>query len=229
MDLLPDLAIEEDIANLGLEDNDDDDLTMEEMEGKTEKLPEAPIQKSDKDLEHEDIFIDKPTTKNTKPKLKTINEEEDFDEEKKRIIEKPKKKKKEISEKQRAHLDRIRAKALETKKAKAKAKAEKIKEVKESFKKKPKTKTDEKFEEKIENDNIERTKKEKDKDFNSFHLFMENMNKFENMKRDYNIQQNKKMEPRPSKPEPKPQIKKPNLKPSILTPKIENDPYADWF
>lgn len=221
MDLLPDLAIEEDIEKLGLNDNDEDDLTMEEMEGgPDDKLPVEPIQNSEPKVQHTDIFIDKPTTKNTKKKLKTINEEED-------VEEKPKKKKKEISEKQRAHLDRIRAKALENKRIKSIAKAKAVQEVKDSFKKKkkvPKTKTDLQFEEKIEEDKQENTKNEKATDFSSFHYFMENMSKFENMKREYNHKTQPKPIPVP-KPVPKPQPKKP----AILKVPIVNDPYADWF
>ena len=49
------------------------------------------------------------------------------------------------------------------------------------------------------------------------------MNKFEEMKRNYN----KKVVPE-LKAKIEKKIEKPK-QPSILTPKIENDPYGDWF
>ncbi len=222
MDLLPNLEIEEDIKNL--QDCDDDDLTMEEMEGKTETLPEdLKRPEENKDLANGDIFIEKPTTKNTIP----INDEMEFDEETKRLTEKPKKKKRPISDKQKAHLDRIRAKAIETKKLKAQAKKNAIKEVKQKFKKTPKTELDEQFEEKMKIEKQERIKQEEYNERNSFMNFMSNMKKFEEMKTAYEITE-KRQKPR----EPK-QMKtiKEEVKPKkpLVPPTIQNDPYDDWF
>jgi len=175
MDLLPNIEIEADIENLNLNVQSDDDFEPEnEM------------------VEPETPFIEKPNTSNTKIIKETESEIMEFDQEKKRLTEKPKKKRKPPSEKQLAALAKNRQKALETRRAKAEAKKRAVKEVIEEhdikkLKKKQlvETDTDKMFNEKIENEKQERIKKEIYDDEQQFANFMNNMEKYSKMRYEF--------------------------------------------
>lgn len=225
MDLLPELAdtIEDDMENLGMSDK------TEPVIQQVEEIDSSP-------------FIEKPTTKNTKPqkqeKVKEITDTETESD----VVEKPKKTRKPrkpLTDKQKETLAKNRAKALETRRLKAEAKKKAVQDAVKSIDEKrkskkvqqsnldniqndvmekdqPKAKTelDVTFNEKIQaNKDVELKQKHEDEE-KHFMRFMEHMEKFNTMVHTYT--QNK------PKPQPKPQPQKPKIhqaKPQVTNPK----------
>ncbi len=252
MEFLPKLDIEEDLAIL--EDMDEQVINVTETDLSVDQVEDKPM----------DIFIGKPTNNNkvSRPSNKkqvkikepkqTIKALNDIDEEDAVELKPLKKVKKPLSEKQKAHLERIRVKALEKKKEKAamrKAALQKVNEEYESKKtyKKRTIKTNPKIiKEEIEHsqpnnltpeqNEIKKQNKPKPKtEDESFIDFMSNMGKYQQYMTEYN----KKQEALKPKPKPKPIIKKPVVNPDVkvlpptLIPKIlkqePDNPYDSIF
>tara|TARA_R110002072_G_scaffold41120_2_gene115949 strand:- start:8711 stop:9484 length:774 start_codon:yes stop_codon:yes gene_type:complete len=255
MEFLPNLDIEEDLANLA---NSDD-----ECEPVMDVVKED-LSMSIKEPSPMDIFKGKPTNgvKVGKPvnkkRVKIVDPEkaikaqqepmETIEEEIEEPVkpEKVKKAKKPLSDKQKAHLDRIRKLALEKKKEKALMRKEALKKVNDEYEaKKTYKKRTIKVNEKIEeppspppNPIKQRVEKQYPKkhaedtpltDDQSFIGFMENMGKYQKYMINYQNKQNKNKPPPQPKPQPKPTPKpKPQPPPPHLQMR-DNDPYADIF
>ena len=235
MDLLPELDINADIEAL-MEDEKDvevEDMTVDDIS---------------KDLTKEEP----PETVDTMFKKNAPEEEISKPLE---SMEKPKKKKRQLTEKQKAHLDKIRAKALASRRAKAQEKKEaalrKQEEAREAKRQKKlqekrdtyhSTKTThlEKVgkemvydkEDKRLYDNIDDVPTEKKQAINhmneedDFTNFMKNMDKF--MILQEKLEARRKPKPPPSQPIPVPKPA-PVKKAPPPKPHIEKDPYDDWF
>lgn len=240
MENFPQLDIQEDLAIL--EDMDEPVINIIEQDLSMEQVEDKPM----------DIFIGKPTNNNkvsrptNKKQVKIKNPKKEMeilntiDEE-----EPPLKKiKKPLSEKQKAHLERIRAKALIKRKEKAQMKKEALEKVNEEYAakktykkrtiktnpilpeetkeiKKPNNLSDE------ENANRQLKQKPKKTDDESFIDFMENMGKFQNYMVDFN--NTKKIKKKPILPVRQEKIKVlPNPVPEILKQKSDN-PYDSIF
>tara|TARA_E500000318_G_scaffold111912_1_gene132602 strand:- start:2365 stop:3108 length:744 start_codon:yes stop_codon:yes gene_type:complete len=230
MDLLPDLAdtIDEDIQNLEMDAKPD--LNIEPVE----EIDNSP-------------FIQKPTTKNTKPqKVEKVKEITDTETESDIVAEKPKKQRKPrkpLTDKQKETLAKNRAKALETRRQKAEAKKKAVQDAVKSIdekkkrerkvqqsnldniqndvmeKKQPKTDLDLQIEEKIEVNKQEEIKQKNDDEEKHFMRFMEHMEKFNQMVHTYN-----KQKPKPQ-PAPQPKIHKAQPKPQpVAKPKPVHTP-----
>ena len=253
MEFLPDLDIQEDLELLAAEDNQDVSIAVQDLSKDVGKT--AP----------RDIFVGKPTN-GSKPQPQTqvkrvvkkgtvtpINDTTvldnsdrrliDAEEEPEKVIEvlNTKKAKKPLSEKQKAHLERIRIKALEAKREKARLK----KEVKERVENEVREKRGRKkvvvvdASEKVKEQFIEKTQlptpppQVTNDPTLSFNNFMQNMEKYKRMKYDY---QNKQLEATKKAMayqqtrlvEPKPQPK-PKPAPSIIVPPKPKNPYYDIF
>lgn len=249
MDLLPDLSIEEDLANLEMTDTDKIQEDVQEAEA-----------------EDTSIFVEKPTTENTKPVVPTSKKkgkkteigDMEFDEDTKRLTEKPKKKKRELTQKQKETLAKNREKALATRRAKAEAKKKAAQEAVEEIeakrrlkkatkstpkklddiqndvqeKEQPKTEIDLQFQEKIKENEEERIRKEKEEEEKYFMRFMGHMEKFQSLVHQHNQEKAEKRrkaeaaKPKPPPPKPKPVVKQVISKPK---PAIAYDPGDDWF
>ena len=243
MEFLPNLDIEEDISNL----MDDEDLMIDiTQEDLSAPIPEL------KPLD--DIFVGKPTNGVTvfKPtnKKKIQIEKPDKLIEALQNTETLKNTKKPLSEKQKAHLIRIRKLAMEKKQEKAILKKEALEKINEEYisKKNYKKRTikinDEipEIKNKIvrepnnlseEDNNIKQNKKKQPlNDEQSFCVFMENMGKYQNYMNNYKI----KMEEKQKIENPKINIKKaepihqpqPKPIPQVLK-NQEKDIYAGIF
>tara|TARA_R110002072_G_scaffold4634_3_gene32050 strand:+ start:34 stop:753 length:720 start_codon:yes stop_codon:yes gene_type:complete len=239
MNFLPNLEIEEDIKNLGLDDDTLDLLDPEEF--KNETLPEENVTViSQEKIKQEDIFINKPTsTRKKKSKEEELIDTENIEDE---IIDtvtkeeiKPKKKKI-ISEKQKLHLEKIRSKAQIAKKEKAELRKQKLLEAKQEFKTIQKIKKLKPVVPKITTSKITITE-EQNQEKMEFLSFMANMNKFEEMKFMYQkehkpIEKTKKKIIENSELAPgftcHIPIEKKQIKNPLIVPQI-NDPYNDWF
>ena len=234
MDLLPELDINADIEAL--------------MEDDTKEVEDMTVDDISKDLSKEEA----PESVDTMFKKNAPEEEVSKPLE---SMEKPKKKKRVLTEKQKAHLDKIRAKALASRRAKAQEKKEaalrKQEEAREAKRQKKlqekrdtyhSTKTThlEKIgkemvydkEDKRLYDNIDDVPTQKKQAINSmneeddFTKFMKNMDKF--MILQEKLEARRKPKPPPSQPIPVPKPA-PVKKAPPPKPHIEKDPYDDWF
>ena len=237
MDKLPELSIVEDLENLECDDEEMANIVVEDLS--------VPLELS----QPNDIFIGKPTNGFTKPTNKDIRRtkkvtkkeiempDEISAENSTEIEEKPIKKP--LSEKQKAHLERIRVKALEAKKEKARLKKEvKLKvdtEVKARQRKKKETikepELSEDFKQRLNVPSEEDMAKQKiENDQTSFHNFMTNMEKYKKWK--YEAKEAKMPVTKPA-PVPKPAQKQvpkpaPKLLPETVKPVVSN-PYDSLF
>ena len=232
MNLLPkvDLEIEEDLEKLMSESEDEDEINVP-VEDLTQRVGVA---------QPKDIFLGKPTNKEKvefnlpeKREMKTIKKPVMVDE-----LGKPIKKK--LSEKQRLHLERIRIKALESKKEKQRLKKEikervevEVKETRAKRKPKPKTQREQYTEDFKERMHIVEPPIENipQKEEMAFLNFMSNMEKFQSMRQAHAPP----VQPRPPAPVPSaPPLPTPTPKPlptflSNAIQKGEGDPYACNF
>ena len=248
MDFLPELDIQQDLELLAEEDNKDVSIAVEDLSKSVG--PTLP----------KDIFVGKPTN-GSKPKpqvnkrvvkkgtVTPVNDDVIMDNDNRRLIDvndEPdkvdevldnKKVKKPLSEKQKAHLEKIRIKALAAKKEKARLK----KEVKERVemevrqKRKGKTKSQGVVQEpEPEPEFIEKTQLPKAPQVTfdpnqSFNNFMANMDKYKRMKYDYQNKQRAAQEKQLQYQQPKP---KPQPKPApqhIVRPQKPSNPYDGIF
>lgn len=249
MEFLPNLEIQEDLENLESDDEVSLDVTCEDLS--------MPI----KEPSPMDIFKGKPTNgqkigkPTNKKRVMIADPKESIEAQSLPVIEeeeeprKPiKKQKKPLSEKQKAHLDRIRKLALEKKREKAQMRKEALKKVNEDYEskkayKKRTIKVNEKIEEppsppperKQFKERVEKhytPEKEEDTallEDNAFIGFMENMGKYQRYMINHQNKQNKNKPQRQAPPAPKPKpAPVPAPPPAHLLVK-ENDPYADIF
>lgn len=234
MDKLPELSIVEDLATIEAEDDEPLNIVVEDLS--------QPLEPADAS----DIFIGKPTNGNVKmptnksvKRSKTVTKKEVeipddlVDTEVEEEIIKPKKKP--LSEKQKAHLERIRVKALEAKKEKARLKKEikekvevEVKQTRQRKKKEPvKEELSQDFKKRLNVPSDEEIlKKKQETEQMSFINFMSNMEKYQKIRYDY---ESKKAQPKPQPPKPKPQPKPQNNKiPETIKPQQVN-PYDSIF
>ena len=165
----------------------------------------------------------------------------------------PKKKKKELSEKQKAHLERIRKLANNKRKEKAEAKKDALKKVEEEHNAKKKYQKRTKnipVEEPREKNEVkkstpddfvpshkaqvaEKKKVQEEKSKYEFQDFMKHMEQYNFMKYVYEQEQlkNKPKAPQPQaqKPKPPPQKPRPKAQPVSLVPPKIDDPYGGYF
>jgi hypothetical protein len=251
MEFLPKLDIEEDLAIL--EDMDEPVINVTETDLSVDQVEDKPM----------DIFVGKPTNNNkvSRPSNKkqvkikepkqTIKALTDIEEEEEVEVKPLKKVKKPLSEKQKAHLERIRVKALEKKKEKAamrKAALQKVNEdyeAKKTYKKrtiKPNPKIIKEDIEHSQPNNLtpeqntikkqqQQTKPKSEDD--SFIDFMSNMGKYQHYMTEYNKKQAVKTKPKPAlRPVVNPDVKivksTPTPIPKILKQQPDN-PYDSIF
>tara|TARA_R110002153_G_scaffold219844_1_gene372348 strand:+ start:537 stop:1283 length:747 start_codon:yes stop_codon:yes gene_type:complete len=246
MEFLPNLEIQEDLSNLD-SDNEEElgrfDVIQEDLSGPlTEPSPM-------------DIFTGKPTNgvkigKPTNKKRVVIKDpKEEIESQQLSDIEEcveepaptPKKVKKPLSEKQKAHLDRIRKLALVKKKEKAAMRKKALAKVNEEYEsKKQYKKRTIKVKEEIERidspppnpikERVEKHQAPKKEltDDDSFINFMDNMGKYQKYMINYENKQKKTKPPIQVVKKIIPQASVPQQVPSHLKMK-DNDPYANIF
>lgn len=253
MDKLPQLDIEADLNNLESDGEENVSIVVEDLTG--DSFPKT---------EPQDIFVGKPTNGKTKRpapqniKKKVVSKSEvEIPEPLQEVTDQPeeeeeKPKKKPLSEKQRLHLEKIRAKALEAKKEKMRLKKEVKERVEVEVKKTRQRKKKEVAEDKglsedfkqrmkVPSDEEIQAKKKKDEEM-SFINFMSNMEKYQFMRHQFE-QEKQARQPPPPKPQPpaqpvqrsqpqptpKPQRKPaPQKLPETIKPKQQN-PYDELF
>ncbi len=216
-------------------------------------LPSLDIVEDIEEVMNDDI-ISTPTPQtinDTIEDVKNMNEEDNSP-----FIQKEKPKK-ELSEKQKAHLDRIRKLALEKKKEKTRAKKEALEKVEKEHKprsyKPKKTQEQKKYEEKTIKMEIKEPREEQKNnqkkstpdDFNVSHKkklmderlkseekeklsFMNFMGHMENYLKLKDDYDRKKRNETPPKPQPTPKVKPQATPIALVPPKLDN-PYGNYF
>ncbi len=231
MDKLPELSIVEDLATIEGDEDEQLNIVVEDLS--------TPMELA----EPSDIFIGKPTNGNVKMptnkdvrRKKTVTKKEvtipdEISEVEEEVI---KPKKKPLSEKQKAHLERIRVKALEAKKEKARMKKEvkervevEVKQKRQRKKAQPKEETlSEDFKQRLKVPSEEEVAQKKMKDDEmSFMNFMSNMEKYQKIRYDYESKKQPKPQPPKQKPTPKPVNR---VVPETIKPRDIN-PYESIF
>jgi hypothetical protein len=240
MDKLPQLEIEADLNNLESDTEENVSIVVEDLTG--DVLPKT---------EPDQIFMNKPTNgkvkmptnKNISKKVVPKKEVEIPVTEVTEVVEgdeEEKPKKKQLSEKQRAHLEKIRAKALEAKREKMRLKKEvkervevEVKKTRQRRKKEVEPQKEELSEDfkqrlKVPSDEEIQMKKKKEEEM-SFINFMSNMEKYQYMRHSWE-QEKQARQPKP-KPPPTPKQERkpaPQKLPETVKPKPLN-PYEELF
>ncbi len=211
MEDLPQLDIQEDIATL-MESDEDEVADEPPLQDLSQPVPKKKAS---------EIFVHKPSNKEPEP------EEEKEPEPVPEISEKTGKPKRKLSKKQKEHLDKVRAKAIEACKQKKRDRLEVEARVKAELKERKKK---------------ERVKKEKPKTpppetspapaprhpEEEFGNFMAHMERFEKMRHEYNLAQ-QKLKPKPTINPPKPQQKPQPPTPAINIISQPTNPYTSAF